>query len=58
MIYKETEQTRMLFVPKQRVHSGRIPNYCDWPKIKEIFDYVCGLVSVWVSRVSLHLPLL
>jgi hypothetical protein len=26
---KKTEQTRMLFGPKQRVHSGRIPDHCD-----------------------------
>ena len=26
---KKTEQTRMLFGPKQRVHSGRIPVHCD-----------------------------
>ena len=31
-------QTRTLFSPKQRVHSDRIPDHCDWPKIKEIFD--------------------
>ena len=37
---KKTEQTRMLFGPKQRVHSGRLPDHCDWPKIKESFDYV------------------
>jgi hypothetical protein len=37
--YKKTEQTRMLFGPKQRVHS-RIPGHCDWPKLKESFDYV------------------
>ena len=28
-INKKTEQTRMLFGPKQRVHSGRIPVHCD-----------------------------
>ena len=28
-ITKRTEQTRMLFGPKQRVHSGRIPDHCD-----------------------------
>ena len=26
---KKTEQTRMLFGPTQRVHSGRIPDHCD-----------------------------
>ena len=31
---------RMLFGSKQRVHSGRIPDHCDWHKIKESFDYV------------------
>jgi hypothetical protein len=45
VINKITEQTRILFVPKQRVHSGRIPDHCDWPKIKESFDYV-GSVSI------------
>jgi hypothetical protein len=30
----------MLFGPKQRVHSGRIPDHCGWPKTKERFDYV------------------
>jgi hypothetical protein len=25
---------------KQRIQSGRIPDHCDWPKIKEGFDYV------------------
>ena len=39
-INKKTEQTRMLFGPIQRVHSGRIPDHCNWPKLKESFDYV------------------
>ena len=26
---KKTKQTRLLFVTKQRVHSGRIPDHCD-----------------------------
>ena len=30
----------MLFGPKKRVHSGRIPDHCDLPKLKERFDYV------------------
>ena len=38
--WKETKQTRMLLGPKQRVHSGRIPDHCDCHKLKENFDYV------------------
>ena len=30
----------MLFGPKQRVHSGKIPDHSDCPKLKESFDYV------------------
>ena len=39
-INKITEHTTMLFDPKQRVNSGKIPDHCDWPKMKESFDYV------------------
>ena len=39
-INKKTVQIRMLFGPKQRVQSGRKPDHCDWPKLKESFDYV------------------
>ena len=43
----------MLFGPKQRVHSGRIPDHCDSPKLKESFDYV----QTWLSREDrLHCP--
>jgi hypothetical protein len=35
-----TEQIGKLFGPEQRVHSDRTPDHCDWPWIKEIFDYV------------------
>jgi hypothetical protein len=37
---KKNKQTRMLFGPKQRGHSGRTPDHCDWHKMKESFDYV------------------
>ena len=30
----------MLFGPKQRVHSDRIPDHGDWPKIKKFLEYV------------------
>jgi hypothetical protein len=36
IINQTTEQTRMLFVPKQRVHSGRIPDHRDWPNIERV----------------------
>jgi hypothetical protein len=39
-IFQKPDKTRMLFGPKQRVHSGRTPDHCDRPKIKELFDYV------------------
>ena len=35
----------MLFGPKQRVHSGRIPDHCDRPKIQRSFDYVQTMYS-------------
>jgi hypothetical protein len=40
---QETERTTergMVFDPKQRVHSSRTADHCDWPKIKESFDNV------------------
>ena len=40
----------MLFVPKQRVDSGRIPDHCDWPKLKESFDYVQTLSIALLLR--------
>ena len=57
----------MLFGAKQRVHSGRIPDHCDWPKMKESFDNVqtrwawlfpktdCMGISVKVVSMSFHL---
>ena len=38
--YTAAEYLTTVTDPKQRVHSGRIPDLCDWPKIKESFDYV------------------
>ena len=40
----------MLFGPKQRVHSGRIPDHCDWPKLNESFDYTDSLSIAMLLR--------
>ena len=46
----------MLFGPQHRVHSGRIPDHCDWLKIKEIFDYVQTQWALLLRKAAVGRP--
>ena len=47
----------MLFGPKERLHSGRIPDHCDWHKIKE--SWLCSdsvSIALLLRKVAVGRP--